>query len=61
MGIEATADELKFLVRHLEAHPADGPVRLSVDEETGSLVSEWDSHGHPTKAGPTVTKPLPSS
>ncbi len=59
MSIETTAEELETLMMHLAANPADGPVRISVDEETRSLVSEWMSHGNPTKVGPAVTKPLP--
>jgi hypothetical protein len=57
--IEATGDEIDLLSGHLLANPLDGPIRLSVDEETGSLVAEWISHGNPTKIGPAVTKPLP--
>lgn len=55
--IEAPADEIDLVAKQLQVNPADGPVRLTVDEN-GSLIAEWTSGGTPTKVGPAITRPL---
>lgn len=51
-------DEIKVLCDQLAANPPDGDIQLEA-AENGSLIASWESHGNPTKVGPTETRQLP--